>query len=636
MKLRNILLAATAALTMASCEFLDKMPDDQKTMDMVWKSKKETEAYLYSVYSQMPIEHSFWGDAPWVGASDECDMVWERYLTASMNVGNWGPNNLEWDQWGNYYKAIRASFVFENNVDLCDELTAELKKQYKAEVKFLRGFYYWKLLQQYGPFVLIDEEKPMDSDWNSFPRTPYDECVTYILRMLDEAYPDLPFSWQTDRTWLGKPDKIACLAVKSEVTLMAASPQWNGNTAYASFKNHDGTPLVNTSYSEQKWKDAAAAAKAVIDAAESSSEVKIRLYRNDENGDATFNPYKSVRNVHLEKWNCEVLWAVTKCDANGLEKHACPRPGGWNGIAPTQRLVDAFYMANGYTIDDEAGGYVEEGFAEEAHPNWVNDNVAEIRDGNSWGHRKGEWNMYANREARFYASILYNGHPVLQVANADRDIYSSEKNKDGWGRVELYGSGVSGANGASDHSATGYLMNKFIHYDSNPYRGQHYGWRQHTYIRLATVYLNYIEALNEYDPNHTDIKKYWDRIRERAGLPSIFDTHPEIKGNKELQTEYIIRERQVELCFEADRYFTTRRRLLSGKVDAKHTPDRRMYGDNGNMYGMNVFAGDSFESTEFYQRTVFERRVFEDKMYLYPISQDEMDRNTSLVQNPEW
>ena len=142
--------------------------------------------------------------------------------------------------------------------------------------------------------------------------------------------------------------------------------------------------------------------------------------------------------------------------------------------------------------------------------------------------------------------------------------------------------------------------------------------------------------MNEYDPNNSDIKKYWDKIRERAGLPSIFDTHPEIKGNTELQAEYIIRERQVELCFEADRYFTTRRRLLSGKTDTKHTHDRRMYGDNGNMYGMNVFAGDSFESTEFYQRTVFERRVFEDKMYLYPISQDEIDRNNSLVQNPGW
>ena len=82
--------------------------------------------------------------------------------------------------------------------------------------------------------------------------------------------------------------------------------------------------MVNTTYSEQKWKDAATAAKAVITAAENSSEVRIALYRNDENGDGTFNPYKSVRNVHLEKWNCEVLWAVTKCDANGFEKPCLP------------------------------------------------------------------------------------------------------------------------------------------------------------------------------------------------------------------------------------------------------------------------------------------------------------------------
>ena len=637
MELKNILMGAVATLSLTtSCNYLDKMPDDQKTMDMVWQSQKETEAYLYSVYSQLPIEHSIWGDCPWVGASDECDMVWERYLTASMNVGNWGPNNLSWDKWSDYYKAIRASFVFENNVDRCAELSDALKVQYKAEVKFLRGFYYWKLLQQYGPFVLIDREYPTETDWNSFARTPYDECVDYICRMLDEAYEDLPETWYNDQTWLGKPDKMACLAVKSDVLLMAASPQWNGNQAYASFKNQDGTPLVNTTYDEQKWRDAAAAAKAVIDFAEQSTARTIRLYKNNENGDAEFNAYKSVRDVHLVKWNCETLWAVTKADCNEFERHTCPRPGGWNGMAPTQRLVDAFYMYNGYTIDDAEGGYREEGFAEEPHPYWKEDNVAEIRLGNSWGHRVGEWNMYANREARFYACILYNGRPVLQVADDDRDIYSSEENKDGWGRVELYNTGTSGANAASDHSKTGYLINKFVHYDSNPYRSVYYGWRPHAYIRLAGIYLNYIEALNEYDPDNADIKKYWDLIHDRAGLPSIFDTHPEIRGDREKQTEYIIRERQIELCVEGDRDFTTRRRLLSGKVDTSRPESRRMYGDNGNMYGMNVSAGSSFADTEFYERTPFEERVFEDKMYLYPISQSEMDRDLSLVQNPGW
>ena len=43
MKLKNIILPIVAVLMVSSCDFLDKMPDDQKTMDMVWKSRKETE-----------------------------------------------------------------------------------------------------------------------------------------------------------------------------------------------------------------------------------------------------------------------------------------------------------------------------------------------------------------------------------------------------------------------------------------------------------------------------------------------------------------------------------------------------------------------------------------------------------------
>lgn len=637
MKLRNILYTAIVlCLTFSSCtDFLDKMPDDQKTMDMVWKSQKETEAYLYSIYSQLPIEHSIWGDSPWVGAADEADMIWERYNTASMNSGNWNPSTVYWDQWSNYYKAIRASIVFENNVDKCFELSGALKAQYKAEAKFLRGYYYWKLLQQYGPFVLVEDELEWE-DRISIPRTPYDDCVNYIIRMLNEAEaePNLPERWNdTNTQWLGKPDKLACKAVKSEVLLMAASPQWNGNKDYADFKNQDGTPLVNTTYDVEKWEKAAKAAKELIEMAERNG--KVKLYRNDEAAGETFNPYKSVRDAHLTKFNSEALWNMTYVDLWGFEKHATPRPGGWNGIAATQRQVDAFYMANGKTIEDGTSGYVETGFADDSHPNWLIDNVDEIITGNSWGHRKGEWNMFANREARFYASILYNKRPLPQAAKEDRDNYSSDANKDGWGRVELYKNGVSGSDGA-DHSATGYLILKFVSPKSNPFRGQYAEWRQRTIISLAQVYLNYIEALNEYDPNNTDIQKYWDLIRSRAGLPSIFDTYPSIKGKTAMQLEYILRERQVELCFEGDRYFTTRRRWIAHTTDTGRPESKRMFGDGGPMYGMNINTGDSFESTDFYTRTKFETRVFSSKMAIFPISQYEMNRNTAMVQNPGW
>lgn len=639
MKIKAIIYFSLLAFLASSCaDFLDKMPDDQKTMDMVWSKKKETEKYLYNVYANLPKEGSMWEEIPWSGASDEADYVWPRYQTYQLNLGNWNPTSTHYTKWGDYYNSIRASFVFENNVDKCAELQEAEKTLYKAEVKFLRGYFYWLLLKQYGPVVLIKEETKFDDDWNSYARSPYDECVEYIIQMMDEAEVDLPWTFRDDPKWMGKPDKIACKAVKSEVRLMAASPQWNGNSEYSNFKNHDGTPLTNTTYDEEKWKLAAQAAKDVITEVETRTNLGLKLYKNNDpqgGGESVFNPYKSVRDVHYVRWSCECLWGSINFEMKNLEKHSMPRPGGWNGMGVTQRQVDAYYMMDGKTIDD-SDLYVEEGFATTAHPEWKLDEVSQVVSGDSWGHRIGEWNMYANREARFYATVLYNGRPIPQVPANSRDLFNTNANKDGWGRVELYGEGTSGAKGDADHSTTGYLLLKYTNPRSNPRENQIVQQTNFTYIRLAKIYLNYIEALNEYDPNHTDIKKYWDMIRERAGLPSIFDTYPAIKGNKAKQLEYIIRERQVELAFEHDRYFTTRRRWISHTTDTSHPEERRMYGDGGPIYGLNISAGSDFSNTEFYQRTKVEDRAFEKKMYIFPLPQSEMDRNKSLVQNPWW
>ena len=54
--------------------------------------------------------------------------------------------------------------------------------------------------------------------------------------------------------------------------------------------------------------------------------------------------------------------------------------------------------------------------------------------------------MYVDREPRFYASVHYNGRPVLSAITVDdRNYFSSDKNKDGFGRAEYYYSGSSGA-----------------------------------------------------------------------------------------------------------------------------------------------------------------------------------------------
>jgi hypothetical protein len=91
--------------------------------------------------------------------------------------------------------------------------------------------------------------------------------------------------------------------------------------------------------------------------------------------------------------------------------------------------------------------------------------------------------------------------------------------------------------------------------------------------------------------------------------------------------KYILREREVELCFENDRYFTLIRRLLLGNTE------------NQTIYGMNVNADDhglGFSFTGYYQRTLFQKRYWDDRMYLFPIAQSDIERDRALVQNPGW
>ncbi len=158
--------------------------------------------------------------------------------------------------------------------------------------------------------------------------------------------------------------------------------------------------------------------------------------------------------------------------------------------------------------------------------------------------------------------------------------------------------------------------------------------------------LNYIEALNEVDPNNEDIQKYWDLIHKRAGIPGIFECHPEIKGNADLQRKYILRERQIELNMEGDRYYTSHRRLLAGTPDLGGEKDDRQRGEGGRMWGLTTFNHDgfdagnpktnNFQSEAFYKRSWFEKRVWNDAYYLFPIPQDQIDMSPAVVQNPFW
>ncbi len=653
------------ALLFTGCEYLDKEPDDMKTDKMVWSNRNEVLKYLTNCYGALPMDNLHQGD-PWLGCSDECDIPWAVYPTYGINLGNWEPATSFYVTWNLYYRAIRSTFVFENNVGKCGELSQDLKDRYLGEALFLRGYYYFLLLRQYGPVVLLKELMPNETNFGNLPRAPFDQCIGYVCELMDRAETLLPFSYASEPECLGRATIPACRAVKSSALLLAASPQWNGNKDYAQFVNHDGTPLASTQYDETKWKTAAEAAKAVIDLSEKKlDETGLKLYTGGVNIDSDdYNPYKAYYDLFNTGWNSEIIFGSID-QGSGSWDNRGPRyawmvhciPTGVNcmgGVGPTLRLVDAFYMENGRTIDDPQSNYIERGFVTKDGPHYNPNNVdqsseagrkkllADLKSLDAWGHSKGDWNMFCNREARFYASVNYNHRvqlPYSDDAAIRNKLNRTKDQQDGWGRVELYRGGTSNSGENLNFPMTGFLAQKRIvpcDFYNNTMPGKYVS----IYIRYAQILLDYIEALNEYDPANADIQKYWDQVRKRAGLPSIFETYPSIRGNREQQREYILRERQVELNFEGDRYFTTRRRLLCETPDLGGASDDRKYGDSGRVWGLSVEAGDpktnNFKSTEFYTRKAFESRVFRKEYYLFPIPQSEIDKSPALVQNPWW
>ena len=564
----------------SGCDFLDKQPTERLTLDKVFADDIETKRYLWNVYSYIPDESNVWAGTPWVGSADEADMTWERagYDTYLVNQGNYSPTTYYYQNWGYYYEGIRSASVFMNRVGENPELTETQITRFTAEARFLRAYFYYLLLRQYGPVVIMEEVLPVDAPAEALqiPRSSFDECVNYIVQELGTATQNLPLEIINDN-WLGRATKGAAMAVKSTVLLYAASPLYNGNEDYANFTNQDGTQLMNTTYDETKWKRAADAAKAVIDLNQYS------LYTYGDGSD----PYLNYKELFLDKWNEETIWGRSNNGAWNLEIHSAPRSvNGWSGVAPTQAQVDAYFMANGKSIHASGSGYVEEGFSTEDRKYTI----------------AGTWMMYVNREPRFYASITYNGKVWP---------FSGE-------RVELFAEGSSGSKGSYDHSKTGYLLYKFTNPDSDIVQRNipHKVW---ILFRLGEIYLNYAEALNEYNPGHPDIAKYVNLIRNRSGLPDL----PANLSQDEMR-QAIHHERRVELAFEGHRYFDTRRWKIAPETDA------------GPFYGMNISAGDSFDDEAFYQRTAYETRSFESKNYLWPLPQNAVNRNKELVQNPGW
>lgn len=604
---------------LTSCvDYLDKESDTELTLPMVFEDKTRIEGWLANVYSHVP--DPYWGYARKLGwdiLSDDMTASerWRQWdwKVIPMLLGEWTPST-DWD--GNYWtrlpQLIREANIFIENVHpLPDQGISATEVTYmKAEMRFMIAYYYYLLSNTYGP-IPFKPNYIAPTDFNLADlmegQRPYYEVVDWVDKELKEVAEILPAKYTEARKY-GRATSIMCLAVRARMLLFAASPLVNGNPDYANHKNKDGENLFSTTEDKSKWAYAAQACKELIDAAEAAGH---KLY-TENNPDGTIDPFMSYQNLFLTRYdegNTEILFARPGGSEYGeYEKHATPAAsGGSGGLGVTQSLVDAFFMENGLPINDDKSLYVKSGFSgsDETRDNTVWD--TEVNGGAIT--KSGTYNMYCNREPRFYITVSYNN-----------SYFTQEK------RLFNFFNGSADNPHTHDAPQNGYLIRKKISPDLNVKQGT-YKYRPGIVYRLGEAYLNYAEALNESDPGNVDILFYLNKIRERAGIRQYTtgdtnENYIHVDLNDQAEMRKLIRaERRVELSCEGIRYDDLRRWKEAENVL------------NGDFYGMNFSGRDN---SSFYVLTPYLKRVYKKAYYWFPIHQSEIDKNDKLVQSPYW
>lgn len=250
---------------------------------------------------------------------------------------------------------------------------------------------------------------------------------------------------------------------------------------------------------------------------------------------------------------------------------------------PSQNLVDAFETVNGYKVTLENTG-------------WVCDDP--------------QFNPqapYEKRDPRFYRAILANGSEFKEST------------------IETFEGGSDFNSVSQGGSPTGYYLRKYIQESTSFKPDQPVSNKHHWVIyRYAETLLTYAESMiNAFgDANYVDgTYKYsalWaiNEVRRNAGMPAIPSC------GKDEFIERLQNEWRVEFAFEDHRFWDVRRWKIADSTQRE-------------LYGVRIEKRS--DGTFNYYKNLYETRKWRDCMYLYPIPQNELYKNTNLnPQNTGW
>lgn len=542
-------MLSTVLIVGCKNDFLSITPQDRITESQVWSDANLVVLYVNDLYKAIP--HGF-NRHMWTKLTDEAygDGNWMEGEAGADDISDYGEEFNYLDYYTYAYQHIRRFNVFMNNIESAPVDESE-KANLIAQVKFLRAFTYANLLWRYGGVPVVEEVYTLGNH-HEFHRSTYRETFDYINTQLDEAVPDLAEKYDPGDPNYGRATKYAAMALRSRLYL------------------YDASALNNPGNDQSKWQRASDAAKTLIDQ---------QVY--------SLHPdYGEV----FQRVTDELIFARNFSSTNGHNASFInlPRPyggyGGWGGSnCPSQNLIDAYEMANGEMIFNDNGTINQ---FSEYDPQ----------------------NPYANRDPRFYASILYHGSTFREVGLD----YSEEVEISGGDTTFTGVRGNANFKVTGDNSVTGYNMKKFIEQNmSVPISRSESYMQPWPYFRLAEIYLNYAEAQYHLG-NPGEARRYVNMIRARAGMPDLDNS---LTGQDLLHR--IRHERRIELVFEGHRFWDIRRWKIAPEVETH------------DIMGVNIYRRKSGGELIFQRKRVVDRpEQWDTKYYKLPIPRDEINKST--------
>lgn len=634
-----IIIFAVMQLINLSCKkYLDVTPDNVATIDYAFRNRNEAENYLYTCYSTLQNLVPENTDAAFTTSGE---IYFPNTLTEAtlgnreaeqgfhlirgiQSTDNPSLNYWDGEQLGQpLFKAIRRCNIFLENIDRPKDLPQFERNRWIAEVKFLKAYYHFYLLRMYGPIPLIKENMPIDAGTEQvrISREPIDDAFAYIVSLLDEATPDLPRTIQDPAQSLGRITQLISLSVKAEILTTQASPFFNGNPDYPSFKTKDGRNFFPTAVSTEKWSKAMLACQEAVKACEESN---ASLYHFTSPGNlptipAALQTVMDIRQSLTENWekNAEMIWGLNP--GFFYQSMAMPRltnamvqnMGGAPGnFAVPIGMAELFYSKNGVPINEDREYDYRGRYA-----------IATVGAEQKYVLKSGYQTikMHMDREPRFYADLSFDGSCFFGNGQTDPE-----------NMLFVQARGGTSLAGPKDNirvNVSGYWPTKLVNYQSVFDKEVTQAGYKMPLIRLAGLYLMYAETLNEVNGPNAQAYSYIDKVRQRAGLKGVVESwavhssNPGKVSTKEGLRSVIQQERRIELCFEGRIGWDLRRWKIMQDVMSKP------------MQGWNI--QDATPEGYYRQRNLVVPS-FGLKDYLWPIKNNDLIVNPNLVQNPYW